>query len=165
MLVKTNLDGIFIVRPPTFKDHRGWFVESYNVDEYKSWGIDHQFVQDNFSFSHKNVLRGLHGDRETWKLMSCVQGSVYIVVVDARSDQLTFGKWVNLSLSDEDYFQILVAPGFANGCLTLSTRSIIHYKQSTYYNPSTQFTLPWNDPRFGIDWPVTNPILSDRDDG
>jgi len=161
---ETKLSGVRLIKPEVFEDHRGFYVETYNEQMYRDHGIDVAFVQDDISVSEKDVLRGIHGDRETWKLISCLSGRFYLVVVnwDKPSDQ--FGQWQSFVLSDCNRHQVLVPPGFGNGHLVLSDRAVFHYKQSTYYNPAGQFTLTWNDPALGIWWPVKQPRVSRRDE-
>lgn len=123
-----------------------------------------KFVQDDISVSTKHVLRGIHGDAETWKLITCLEGRFYLVVInnDKESDQ--FRKWESFVLSEGNRMQILVPPKFGNGHLVLSERTMFHYKQNTNYNPVGQFTIIWNDPEYGMWWPTKNPILSRRDE-
>lgn len=163
---KTNLKGVLLIKPPTvFEDFRGTYVETYNEKLYTEAGIKVKFVQDDISVSSQNVLRGIHGDSETWKLVSCLYGKFYLVVVNWDDTSPQFGKWESFVLSDQNRLQVLVPPRFGNGHLVLSKLAIFHYKQSTYYNRAGQFTLLWNDPRLNISWPINNPILSRRDKG
>jgi dTDP-4-dehydrorhamnose 3,5-epimerase len=161
---ETSLKGVLLIKPDTFEDHRGQYVELYNDDLYRKHGIDLTFIQDDISFSHRNVLRGIHGDSQTWKLISCLHGSFYFVVVNCDTDSTDFGKWLAFTLSDSNRFQILVPPKHGNAHLVISECTIFHYKQTTYYNPKSQFTYLWNDPRLGIWWPTKTPILSRRDE-
>lgn len=163
---KTNLEGVLLIEPPTlFKDLRGGFVELYNEKLYKEAGITADFIQDDISISLKNVLRGIHGDNVTWKLVSCLYGEIFFVVLNQDKDSKEFGKWQSMILSQENRLQVLIPPRFGNGHLVLSEKVIFHYKQSTYYDRSKQFTVLWNDPRLNIPWPIKNPILSTRDKG
>jgi dTDP-4-dehydrorhamnose 3,5-epimerase len=163
---KAKLDGVLLVKPPTvFEDFRGSYVETYNEKLYTEAGITVKFVQDDISTSRRNVLRGIHGDRETWKLISCLHGEFYLVVLNYDSESPQFGLWEGFTLSDRNRLQVLVPPKFGNGHAVLSESAIFHYKQSTYYNRATQFTVLWNDPRFEIRWPIEKPILSNRDEG
>jgi dTDP-4-dehydrorhamnose 3,5-epimerase len=163
-VLKTKLDGVLLIKPYVFEDHRGEFVETYNEELYREKGIDIKFVQDDISVSSKNVLKGIHGDAETWKLVSCLQGKVYLVVLNCDTDSKDFGKWQHFVMSDVNRIQILVPPKYGNGHLVLTDKAIFHYKQSTYYNPGGQFTYKWNDPRLNIWWPTKNPMLSQRDE-
>ena len=163
---KTKLDGVLLIKPPTvFEDFRGTYVEIYNEKLYTEAGIRVKFVQDDISVSSKHVLRGIHGDPETWKLISCLYGKFYLVVVNWDETSPQFGQWESFVLSDQNRLQVLVPAKFGIGHLVLSEQAIFHYKQSTYYNRAKQFTLLWNDPKLNIWWPVRNPILSRRDEG
>jgi len=161
---KTNLDKVLLIKPAVFEDFRGEYVEIYNEELYRKNGIDVKFVEDDISVSTKNVLRGIHGDSETWKLVSCLYGKFYLVVVDCDKDSENFGKWQSFILSDRNRQQVLIPPKHGNCYLILSDMAIFHYKQSSYYNPTGQFTYKWNDPRFKIWLPIKNPILSQRDE-
>ena len=161
---KTPLEGVLTLEVNFFEDHRGEYVETYNTAEYKDAGILYDFVQDDYSISTKGVLRGIHGDEHTAKLVSCPFGKYYLVVVDCRKDSNTFGKWESFVISDTNKKQVLIPPGFGNGHLILSEQAIFQYKQSEYYDPSGQFSYRWDDPKFRIWWPVDKPILSRRDE-
>lgn len=154
-----------IVPPTNFEDFRGSYVELYNKELFHRAGITQEFIQDDISTSTKHVLRGIHGDEETWKLVACLHGSFYLVIVnqDESSDQ--FGKWESITLSDTNRLQVLIPPKFGNGHVVLSDTAIFHYKQTTTYNRASQFTIVWNDPKFDFWWPVKSPILSQRDSG
>lgn len=163
---ETELDGVLTIQPSTnFEDFRGAYVEIYNRELFRKAGVELDFIQDDISVSGKGVLRGIHGDNKTWKLISCLAGRFYLVVVDARPESPQFGKCASFTLSETNRTQILVPPGFGNGHLILSERAIFHYKQTTDYDRSGQFTILWNDPQFEIWWPTTSPILSRRDMG
>ena len=161
---QTELEGVLKIKPYVFKDFRGEYVETYNEAEYIENGIDVKFIQDDISVSTKNVLRGIHGDATTWKLISCHYGKFYLVVVNCDTESTDFGKWESFVLSDKNRMQVLVPPKYGNGHLVLSDMTIFHYKQNTYYDRSGQFTYRWNDERFNIFWPVKSPILSQRDE-
>ncbi len=160
---KTKLDGVLVIQPDPFEDHRGRYIETYNEKLYRGKGIDVNFVQDDISTSTRNVLRGIHGDDCTWKLISCLYGKFYFVVVNCDTKSKDFGKWQSFVLSDRNNLQVLVPPRYGNAHLVMSELTIFHYKQSTYYEPSKQYTYRWNEPQFGIWWPVESPILSHRD--
>jgi dTDP-4-dehydrorhamnose 3,5-epimerase len=165
-ITKTKLDGVVVIKPPTiFEDFRGSYVETYNEKLYTEAGIVPRFVQDDISVSSQHVLRGIHGDRETWKLISCLSGKFYLVVLNCVAGSAQFGQWAAFTLSDRNRLQVLIPPGFGNGHLVLSAEAIFHYKQSSYYNRAAQFTVAWNDPKFAIWWPIPNPIVSQRDAG
>jgi len=161
---KTKMNGVLLIKPYVFEDHRGEYVETYNKKLYKEAGVDVDFVQDDISVSARGVLRGLHGDEKTWKLVSCLFGRFYLVVVNCDKASPDFGKWQSFTLSDRNRMQVLIPPKHGNGHLVLSETSIFHYKQSTYYDPTGQFTYWWNEPLFNIWWPVRDPILSMRDE-
>ena len=162
----TRLNAVRMVVPPTiFEDFRGSYVEIYNEIIYREAGVDANFVQDDISTSTRHVLRGIHGDSHTWKLVSCLQGKFYLVVVDMVEQSPTYRQWEGFTLSDTNRLQVLIPPHHGNGHVVLSDQAIFHYKQTSYYDRSEQFTILWNDPSFGIWWPVKNPLLSQRDDG
>ncbi len=160
----TNLEGVLLIKPHIFEDFRGEYVETYNEEEYRKHGIDCQFIQDDISVSSRHVLRGIHGDQETWKLISCLYGKFYFVVVNCDNESKDFGKWQSFTLSDKNHHQVLVPPKYGNAHLVMSNMTIFHYKQTTYYNPKGQFTYTWNDPRLNIWWPIKDPIISLRDE-
>ena len=165
-VANSKLDGVLEITPPTnFEDFRGSYVEIYNEPIYQAAGIRQQFLQDDISTSSRNVLRGIHGDTKTWKLISCLYGSFYLIVVnnDERSKQ--FKQCTSFTLSDRNRLQVLVPPNFGNGHVVLSESAIFHYKQTTEYDRSSQFTIQWDDPSFKFWWPVANPMLSMRDAG
>jgi len=161
---KTDLDGVLEIIPSAFEDHRGVYVETFNRDLYAEHGITVDFVQDDISVSRKNVLRGIHGDAETWKLVSCLEGEFYLVVVNCDKESEAFGKWQSFTLSEANRKQILIPPMHGNGHLVLSKRATFHYKQNTYYNPKGQFTYRFDDPQLNIWWPTKTPMLSMRDE-
>lgn len=165
-ITKSKLEGVLLIEPATnFEDYRGDYVELYNEKIYKDAGIPFDFVQDDISTSSRHVLRGIHGDRNTSKLVSCLYGKFYLVVINNIDGHPQQGQWDSFTLSDKNRHQVLIPAGFGNGHLVLSEAAIFHYKQSTYYDRSGQFTLMWNDPKLGLWWPVKNPILSQRDAG
>lgn len=161
---KTKLDGVLLIKLHAFEDHRGEYVETYNEELYRKNGIDITFVEDDVSVSSRNVLRGIHSDSETWKLISCLYGKLYLVVVDCDVDSGNFGEWQHFVLSDVNRLQVLVPPKHGVAHLVLTDKAIFHYKQSTYYDPARQSTYKWNEPRFSIWWPIENPVLSQRDE-
>lgn len=159
----TNLDGVLLIKPDIFEDHRGQFIELYNKTDFAKNNINIEFVQDDISTASKNVLKGIHGDMVTTKLVACLYGKLYFIIIDYRQGRDTFGKWQSFILSDRNRYQILIPPGFGNGFLSLEDNSIFSYKQSTYYDRSKQFTIKYNDENFNIFWPCKEPILSMRD--
>ena len=163
---KTKLDKVLLIEPPTvFEDFRGTYIETYNRKLYADAGVTQDFVQDDISVSSYSVLRGIHGDAVTWKLISCLWGKFYLVVVNWDKDSPQYGQWESFVLSDRNRLQVLVPPKFGNGHLVLSEQAIFHYKQTTEYDRAGQFTILWNDPSLKIWWPVPNPLLSKRDQG
>lgn len=159
---KAKLDGVLLIKPQAFEDFRGEYVEIYNEKLYTEI-TKVKFVEDDISISIRHSLKGIHGDDRTWKLISCLYGKFYLVVINYDIDSKDFGKWQGFTLSDRNRYQVLVPPKFGNGHVALSEMSIFGYKQSEYYDPKRQFTIVWNDPRFNIWWPVKNPIISIRD--
>ncbi|MEW6088406.1 MAG: dTDP-4-dehydrorhamnose 3,5-epimerase family protein [bacterium] len=163
---KTKLEGVLLIKPPTiFEDFRGSYIEIYNDGLYRKAGINVNFMQDDISVSSKHVLRGIHGDNDTYKLVSCLYGKFYLVVINWDKSSPQFGKWESFVLSETNRLQVLVPPKFGNGHLVLSEQAMFHYKQSTNYNRAGQFTILWNDPKINIWWPVKNPMVSRRDEG
>lgn len=161
-----KLEGVRLIYPPTnFEDFRGSYVETYNRELYCGAGIDYEFVQDDISTSDRHVLRGIHGDADTAKLISCLYGKFYLVVVNYDETSPQYKQWEAFTLSDQNRLQVMAPPKFGNGHLVLSETAIFHYKQTTYYNRAGQFTLLWNDPDLKIWWPISNPIVSQRDQG
>jgi dTDP-4-dehydrorhamnose 3,5-epimerase len=160
---KTNLLGVLKIKLTSFEDHRGSYIETYNKNFFIANGIKVDFLQDDISVSHKNVLRGIHGDQKTWKLISCLYGEFQLIVVNNDLQSNEYKKWESFNLSFENKIQVLVPPKFGNGHLVLSEKCIFHYKQNSEYDRSGQFTIKWNDPLFGFKWNISAPILSERD--
>ncbi len=160
--MKTKLEGVLLIKPEVFEDFRGTFTETYNEKKYSEAGITAHFVEDDMSFSAKNVLRGIHVEHAT-KLVSCGYGRLYCVVVNCDEASPEFGKWESFILADRDRHQILVPPKHGVGHLVLSEWGMFHYKKSGYYDPATQGSYRWNEPKFNISWPIKDPILSERD--
>jgi len=155
------INGVVIREQDAFTDYRG--------DLYTTWkngDFNLDFNHDKVSTSRKNVLRGIHGDNKSWKLVTCLYGEIYFVLVDNRESSDTFIQWDSMILSDRNRKQVLIPPGVGNGFLVLSDHSVFHYKWSypgEYADVDEQFTIKWDDPIIGIDWPINNPILSRRD--
>lgn len=167
--IKTDLEGVLLIEPTVFGDHRGWFMETYNEEKYKRLGISLSFVQDNHSFSAtKGTLRGLHFQLEPkaqTKLIRCTKGSIFDVVVDIRKESPTYGKWFGIELSEENKKQLLISKGFAHGYTTLTENVEVQYKVDELYSPEHERGIAWNDPSIGINWPMNfKPILSEKDD-
>jgi len=159
---KTRLDGVLLIKLDIFEDHRGQYVEIYNEQVYKRL-VGITFVCDDISVSFQNVLRGIHSDNANWKLVSCLEGKIYLVVVNCDVESKDFCEWESFILSDSNRAQVLVPPKYGVGHLVLSDKAIFHYKQSAYYDPSRQFTYRYDDLGFNIWWPIQTPILSRRD--
>jgi dTDP-4-dehydrorhamnose 3,5-epimerase len=161
---KTTLDGVLVVHPLTqHEDFRGDYVETYNEEMYRAAGITEKFVQDDYATSTKHVLRGIHGDAKTVKLISCLYGRIYVVVVNNDPESSQFRRWQGFTLSDVNRLQICIPAKFGNAYLVMSDVSVFHYKQTTYYDRPGQFTILWNDPAYKFWWPIDNPIVSQRD--
>ena len=161
---KTPIDGLLTIEPKIFADPRGMFYEVYSENKYEEYGIP-CFVQDNHSVSKKGVLRGLHYQVNPGqgKLVRVTRGEVFDVAVDIRKQSPTYGKWWGLSLSETNNFQLYIPIGFAHGFCVLSESAEVLYKCSDYYSPENERGILWNDPDLAIDWPVKDPILSEKD--
>jgi len=165
-VTKGELDGLHIIEPEYFQDHRGFFFESYHKQRLAEHSIDIDFVQDNHSRSARNVVRGLHFQdmrAPQYRLVRCTQGEVWDVVVDLRVGSPTLGRWFGITLSADNKKQILMAPEFAHGFAVLSEVAEIQYKCSGHHDPAAEKGLAWNDPDLEIAWPVNEPVLSARD--
>jgi len=162
-----NIPEILIIKPNVSFDNRGNIYSSYNDDYYNDFLPQKLlFKHDKFAESKSNVLRGLHGDMKTWKLVSCVWGELYEVVVDMRPESPTYKKWDSFRLSSNEYMQVLIPPRFINGYYVKSENAVFHYKlayDGEYIDANEQMTFKWDDPQFGITWPCTDPILQPRD--
>lgn len=161
-----NPAGLLLIEPKVFGDNRGFFLESWNQQRYREAGLLLDFVQDNFSFSARGTLRGLHFQNPTpqGKLVSCWQGEVWDVAVDIRRQSTTFGRWFGVTLSAENKRQLYVPPGFAHGFVVISETALFHYKCTNDYSPKDEMGFRWDDPTVGIKWPaIGQPILSKRD--
>lgn len=165
---ETGIKDLYVVEPTVFGDERGYFMETYNKNDFQEAGLSMNFVQDNQSRSRKGVLRGLHFQYEhpQGKLVRVISGKVYDVVVDLRRDSETFGKWYGITLSAENKKQFYVSEGFAHGFLVLSAEAVFTYKCTDFYHPEDEGGIIWNDEEIDIDWPldeVEDVILSDKD--
>lgn len=163
--ITTSLDGVLIIEPDIFRDDRGFFLETFQQEKYAEGGIDKVFVQDNRSHSSRGTLRGLHYQlkHSQGKLVHVVTGEIFDVAVDIRRGSTTFGQWEGVYLSAENHRQIYVPEGFAHGFCVLSDTADVVYKCTDFYTPGDEYGILWSDPAIGIDWPVTTPILSDKD--
>jgi dTDP-4-dehydrorhamnose 3,5-epimerase len=162
---KCKLDGILLITPDIYSDERGFFLESFEQERYRELGIVEKFIQDNHSRSKKNVLRGLHFTKNNpqAQIVTVIRGRVFDVVVDIRKDSSTFGQWFGTELSNEGIRQIYMPHGFAHGFCVLSDWADLHYKVSQRYDPNDDGGLIWNDDQIKIDWPIKDPIISQRD--
>ena len=164
-VTESDLPGVFLVEPEVRGDARGYFMETWNVARYEQAGLSARFVQDNVSYSARGALRGLHfqNPNAQGKLVYVLQGEVFDVAVDIRVGSPTFGRWTGITLSGDNKRQMYIPEGFAHGFCVTSERALFAYKCTDFYNPEAEASVLWNDPDIGIDWPITLPILSDRD--
>jgi dTDP-4-dehydrorhamnose 3,5-epimerase len=162
-----TLPDVMMVEPQVRSDERGWFVETFKKSDFEEQGINSNFVQDNHSRStSRGILRGLHFQKHPaaqGKLVRCVVGEIFDVVVDIRKGSQTYAKWVSATLSAENHAMIWIPPGFAHGVLTMSEIAEVMYKVTCEYSPQHDRSIRWNDVAIGIKWPITNPTLSKRD--
>lgn len=163
-----EIEGLCVIEPTVFQDERGYFMETYNQNDFKEAGLDMVFVQDNQSMSTKGVLRGLHFQKQNpqGKLVRVVKGSVFDVAVDLRSNSKTFGKWFGVELTEENKKQFYIPQGFAHGFLVLSEVAEFTYKCTDFYHPEDEGGLLWSDAEIGIQWPITKDmelIISEKD--
>lgn len=164
--IKKNIQEVIVIEPKVFGDQRGYFLETYRKDIFLKNGIDVEFVQDNFSYSKKGILRGIHFQQEPFaqdKLVRVAEGEVFDVAVDLRRGSKTFGKWVGEFLSESNKKMMFVPKGFGHGFCVISDFAKFEYKCSTFYSPQHERSIAWNDPKINIEWPISNPILSDKD--
>jgi len=161
----TPLQGLLIIEPTVFTDNRGHFLETFQDRRFSEKGVPADFVQDNLAFSQQNVLRGLHFQirHPQAKLIQAVSGEVFDVAVDVRPASATFGRWHGVRLSAENHRQFYVPEGFAHGYCVTSETATVMYKCSDYYHPEDEGGILWSDPQIGIDWPVRQPVVSDKD--
>jgi dTDP-4-dehydrorhamnose 3,5-epimerase len=161
----TAIPEVLIIEPDVHKDGRGYFMETYHAKRYREMGIDVTFVQDNLAYSIKGTLRGLHYQHPNaqTKLVQAIQGEIFDVAVDIRTDSATFGKWVGEILSDTNKKQLFIPAGFAHGYCVLSDTALVTYKCSTVYSPGDEKGILWSDPNLKINWPLQNPLLSEKD--
>lgn len=166
-VTKTILDGVVILEPQVFGDNRGFFMESWSKRKMEEAGLFYDFVQDNHSSSTvKGTLRGIHFQKGEWcqaKLVRCTRGAVLDVAVDLRKHSPTYKQWVGVELSEENKKQLLIPRGFGHGFVTLTDHVEFMYKADNYYAPQADAGIRWNDPTIGVDWGVTDPILSEKD--
>jgi dTDP-4-dehydrorhamnose 3,5-epimerase len=151
-VIATDIEGVLIIEPQVFQDPRGCFLETYHDNRFKAAGLNFAFVQDNLQVNHPQA-----------KLVQAITGEIFDVAVDIRPESPTFGRWVGVHLSEQNKRQVLLTPGLAHGFCVLSKNAYIAYKCSEYYMPDDESGILWSDPSMGIDWPVKDPIISDKD--
>jgi dTDP-4-dehydrorhamnose 3,5-epimerase len=167
-LITTALEGVTIIEPRVFGDARGFFLESFQLERYReALGLEYTFVQDNQSRSAKGVLRGMHAQKvhPQGKLVRVSRGTIFDVAADINPQSPTFGQWVGAELSDTNHRQMWIPPGYAHGFVVLSDVADFIYKCTDYYHPEDEVGFIWNDPDVAIEWPVDNPLVSERDAG
>ena len=167
-VTKCDIEGLYIIEPQLFGDKRGYFMETYNENDFREAGLDMKFVQDNQSSSTKGVLRGLHYQKKfpQGKLVRAIRGTVFDVAVDLRKGSSTFGKWFGVELSEENKKQFYIPEGFAHGFLVLSDEAEFCYKCTEFYHPEDEGGIIWNDPDIGVEWPlegIDELNISDKD--
>lgn len=166
-VIESKLFGVKLIEPNIYDDQRGFFMESYNQQTFASHNLNYTFIQDNHSLSvEKNVLRGLHyqlNPKAQTKLVRVTVGEILDIVIDIRHGSPTFGQWEGFFLSASNKLQLLVPQGFAHGFCTLAPNTEVQYKVDALYSPDHDRGIAWNDPALAIDWPTSNPILSDKD--
>jgi len=163
---KLEIDGVVLIKPKVFEDNRGFFLESYKKSDFENFGIKDVFVQDNHSKSVKSVIRGLHFQKHPYeqsKLVRCISGKIFDVAVDLRKNSPTYKKWVGIELSDENNFILYIPKGFAHGFCVLSDEAHVVYKCDCEYMPFYDAGIRWDDPDINIKWPITDPLVSDKD--
>jgi len=164
-VIETKLQSVLIIEPKVFGDLRGFFKETFQVQRYREAGIEYDFKQDNYSRSQKGALRGLHFQKTKpqGKLVSCSHGAVFDVVVDVNPTSANFGEYVGVELSEDNNRQLWVPPGYAHGFCVLTDYADFQYKCTDYYNPSDEGGVIWSDPDVAIQWPIDQPLLSEKD--
>ena len=164
---QTGIPGLVVVQPKVFTDNRGFFLETYSRRAFAEAGLDYDFVQDNHARSvTKGVLRGLHFQRPPSaqaKLVWVVRGAVFDVAVDLRRGSPTYGRWYGMELSAENFSRLMLPRGFAHGYVTLTENAEFMYKVDAPYSPADDAGIAWNDPDIAVRWPVTDPVLSEKD--
>lgn len=167
-VTRCEIEGLCVVEPSVFGDDRGYFMETYNYNDFKAEGLDMVFVQDNQSMSVKGVLRGLHYQKQfpQGKLVRVVSGKVFDVAVDLRTGSKTYGKWFGVELSGENKKMFYIPEGFAHGFVVLSDEAVFAYKCTDFYHPGDEGGILWSDPEIGVEWPIepdTKLIISEKD--
>lgn len=165
-IIRTELNGLLLIKPKVFEDNRGYFFEPYNKKVFENAGVKTDFVQDNQSLSGKNVLRGLHFQAPPFaqgKLVRVISGAVVDVAVDIRKNSPTYGKHYSVELNESNKWMLYLPEGFAHGFVTLTDNTIFAYKCTNYYNKESEGCVLWNDPDLNIQWGISYPILSEKD--
>ena len=164
-VIETKLSGVLIIEPEVFADARGFFKETFQIQRYREVGIKYNFVQDNYSRSQKNVLRGLHFQitKPQGKLVSCSHGAIFDVIVDIDPTSVTFRQYVGIELAEDKHRQVWVPPGYAHGFCVLTDTADVNYKSTDYYDASDEGGVIWNDHDLAIDWPISQPLVSNKD--
>jgi len=166
IVTRTALPEVLLITPQVFPDNRGFFFESFKTSDFEKAGLPSFFVQDNFSFSRKNVLRGLHYQRDPkaqGKLISVFKGGIWDVAVDIRKSSPTFLKWISAEINDQNHAMLYIPPGFAHGFVALTEDVHLLYKCTNEYDPQADSGIRWDDPDIAISWPVNSPVLSEKD--
>ncbi|MSO40687.1 MAG: dTDP-4-dehydrorhamnose 3,5-epimerase [Solirubrobacterales bacterium] len=163
--LSTGLDGLILIEAESFRDERGFLVESFRDEDFRRLGVDADFVQENHSRSIVGTLRGIHFQTSPGqaKLVRCVRGRIWDLAVDLRRDSPTYKHWEGYELSDENHRQLLVPVGFGHGFSVVSDVADVTYKLSSYYDPATEAGIRWDDPEVGIEWPAIGRLISKRD--
>jgi dTDP-4-dehydrorhamnose 3,5-epimerase len=164
-VIETALPGVLLIEPRIFRDPRGFFLETWQQARYHEAGLPEHFVQDNLSLSQRGTLRGLHfqNPKAQAKLVSVLQGEVFDVAVDIRRGSPTFGRWASVVLSGDNQRQLYIPPDFAHGFCVTSEQALFFYKCTEFYTPACEAGVLWSDPDLGIEWPVRDPLISDKD--
>jgi dTDP-4-dehydrorhamnose 3,5-epimerase len=163
--LETRLEGLVLIEPEVHGDERGFLVETFRDEAWRDLGVEMDAAQENHSRSRRNILRGLHFQTSPGqaKLVRCMRGGIWDVAVDLRRDSPTYGQWEGHELDDDTHHQFLVPVGFAHGFCVLSDVADVAYKLSSLYDPATEAGIAWDDPEVGVEWPISDPVLSERD--
>jgi dTDP-4-dehydrorhamnose 3,5-epimerase len=159
----TEIEEVALIEPTVHGDERGFFVETFRANEFAELGVGLEFVQENHSRSGARVLRGIHVQPDQAKLVRCVAGRIFDVAVDLRPDSPTYKRWEGYELDDVDHRQLLIPAGFGHGFCVLSDAADAVYRVSSYYDPELEWGVAWDDPEIAVDWPIREPVLSERD--
>ena len=162
-ILETDFEGLFVIKPDVFEDNRGKFYEHWQKERYHNKGINVEFLQDDFSFSQRHVLRGLHGQKGQSKLIETVVGKVWDVLIDVRLQSKTYKQYFSIYLSEDEPTQVFAPDGFIHGFCVLSDYAVMHYKCSTCHDKTLEYGYRYNDPTFNVNWPDVSFILSDKD--